>query len=128
MKIDTNKITEAEIQFELSRKLMNSNYNVYLERNIELPELGNTKRHKKPISIRVDIAVCDSKDNLVCVIEVKNYKEPSLNDKCRQHLKYLALRDKHNTPFIYCWNESYINECYNWVNNLFYSTGNLKWG
>lgn len=118
LEVNTNKITEEEIQFELAYKLKELGFNIYLERTFKLPYWVKTKRAKIVTKIRVDIVVCLD-DEIIGVIEVKNYTKKGIresihNPDARQLKKYKALK----LPFCYCWNENYIDKSVEWVKRI----------
>lgn len=109
--MDFNKRTEAEIQFELGRKILNIDplLEVYFERSFALENFKKTRRSGKTAQIRVDIVVVRDK-TIKCVIEVKNYPNKS-STMTRQSLKYKEL----GYPYCFCWNENYIDETIKFV-------------
>jgi hypothetical protein len=114
MKVNSDHITESEVQSDLRYCLMNLGYNVYLERYFKIGDGSDFYKKKKLKRIRVDVAVCDKYDNLICVVEVKNIKEGREKPKepnSRQTLKYQLLK----VPYIYCWNRTFFNEVIDFV-------------
>lgn len=104
---------EAEIQFELAKRLEKDGFEAYLERNFELKNFSRTKRKKRVTKIRVDVVVAYL-GKIICVIEVKNNLTSDSNPKNRQLAKYKNL----GYPFFFCWNYNYIDKTIDWVRKI----------
>ena len=90
---------EATIQAEIYRRLVNSGIKCFLEIKIKNPT--------RKLNSIVDIAVCDTNDNIIYFIEVKarkrNKKTAKSKAKAPQQLRYEEISNFYNIPFIYCY-------------------------
>ena len=93
------RVTEAKVQAELYRLLVNLGYDVY-------PELKYNK-------MRIDLTVYRG-DSLLCLIEVKNRKRSLKLHKGKQYQKYAET----GFPFFYCLNMGQVEETVKIVEGL----------